>query len=248
MKKAKKLLVVQFRTDSSLEHEKRCIKRITKLKKSQIEFFNVFDKKSSYKKLLEKIKEEKNPLIVAGSGQFYIIKQNDTKSIQKKVDLMKEKVCEMLEYILEHPRPTLGLCFGHQLLAYCYGAKVIDDPKYAETGIYEVKLNKKGENSPLFEGMPSKFNSVIGHKDSVVEIPKNATLLASSKRCKVQALDYGNSIYTVQFHPELDMQGLKERLALYPSYKSSTEGEEEQQDVIGEVSTILKNFIKIAGL
>ena len=40
------------------------------------------------------------------------------------------------------------------------------------------------------------------NSEHVVAVPAGATLLASSSRVPVAALDYGDHCYTTQFHPE----------------------------------------------
>ena len=42
------------------------------------------------------------------------------------------------------------------------------------------------------------------HKDSVTKLPAGATLLAEGPKCKFSALRYGDTAYTLQFHPEIE--------------------------------------------
>jgi GMP synthase (glutamine-hydrolysing) len=63
------------------------------------------------------------------------------------------------------------------------------------------------------------FRGQAGHEDHVVELPPDAVLLASSARVREQAFRFaGRPIYCTQFHPELDLTGLMERVVAYPEY------------------------------
>jgi len=53
------------------------------------------------------------------------------------------------------------------------------------------------------------------HKEACQKLPKGAILLASSKACPYQMFRFKKNIYTVQFHPELDFEGLVVRIGIY---------------------------------
>jgi len=48
------------------------------------------------------------------------------------------------------------------------------------------------------------------HLDSVDPVPAGATLLASNERCATQALRFSDAVASVQFHPELDPDTLRD--------------------------------------
>ncbi len=105
-------------------------------------------------------------------------------------------------WLLTHELPTLGVCFGHQLLAWAHGGVV--RPILPEYGIFDVDVV---EDDPLFDGLGSPFPAYEGHFDGVVEVPSNARLLARSERA-VQALAFGDRVRGVQFHPEYGPEAL----------------------------------------
>jgi GMP synthase (glutamine-hydrolysing) len=250
MKEAK-LLVIQFRTDASLKHEQECIYKHTGLQEADIVFFNIFDPYQTYDQLFEYIKSHpKVPIIIGGSGEFYISHPNDDADIQKQVDHMLENMCPIINYVLDNKIPVYGSCFGHQLMAYCTGAFVDHKEENRETGIYEITLSEAGEIDPITSDLPKHFFAVLGHKDSVTSVPDGAALLASSVKCPMQLFKYNDVAYSSQFHPELDRIGLDERLALYPSYVLSEEEQKESFDPrknVDVVTKLMKNFLEIAG-
>ncbi len=137
-----------------------------------------------------------------------------------------------------------AICFGHQLMAYFFGGKVERDETQAEGGIISIELLPKGTKTLIFKNIPKKFSAVSGHKDSVVRLPKKAKLLARSQKTKFQSYKIKNNIYCVQFHPELDTDGLVYRMSLFPEYargRSLEEIKKEFVDMPYAVKT-LENF------
>ncbi|USZ69598.1 type 1 glutamine amidotransferase [Halorussus salilacus] len=100
--------------------------------------------------------------------------------------------------------PCLGVCWGHQLLADVLGGDVRDMGEY-EIGYREVEHTG---DSQLFEGIDERFTVFTTHSDAVVELPPDATEIASN--------DYSNHgfrkghVFGVQFHPEYDMATAEE--------------------------------------
>lgn len=87
-------------------------------------------------------------------------------------------------------KPMIGVCFGHQIIAQALGGKV---EKFA--GGWSV-----GRTEYTLDGKPVALNA--WHQDQVVELPENARVVGSSDFCANAMLAYGDSIWTVQAHPE----------------------------------------------
>lgn len=128
-----------------------------------------------------------------------------------------------------------------------FGGKVKADPNQAETGTFSVRINKNGKKSLIFKKIPDSFYVILGHKNSVTKLPKGAKVIASTRRCKYQAYQIGNSIYSVQFHAELNKTDMKFRLSLYPSYAKDGKIEKVMSgfNEIPNATKVLKNFRKI---
>lgn len=96
--------------------------------------------------------------------------------------------------------PLLGLCYGHQLIAYELGGEVGKGAS-AEYGLGRVFVD--GEDT-LFRGVPSEFNAWVSHFDEVKKMPPGFVSLAHSKTCGVEAMAHpGKKIFGCQFHPEV---------------------------------------------
>lgn len=104
---------------------------------------------------------------------------------------------------VEQGVPVLGVCYGHQLLAHALGGKVGYHPDGRESGTYPVNLHDSVSGDPLFEGLPRTFKAQLTHRQSVLELPANAILLASNDFERHQAFRIGPCAWGVQFHPEI---------------------------------------------
>ena len=98
--------------------------------------------------------------------------------------------------------PILGVCYGHQLLAHALGGNVGYHPDGRETGTRQVNLHASAQSDPLFEGLPAEFLAQLTHRQSVLELPAEAILLASNEFEPHQAFRVGPCAWGVQFHPE----------------------------------------------
>lgn len=95
-------------------------------------------------------------------------------------------------------KPVFGICAGHHIAGFLYGAEILRN-KEPESGDYEIEQIK---DDPIFYGLPAKFKVKQMHNDSI-SVPKDFTLLATSKSCKNQLMKHKRKpLYTCQFHPE----------------------------------------------
>ena len=101
--------------------------------------------------------------------------------------------------ILELGVPTLGICYGMQLMARDLGGEV-ESNDVSEYGKAEMRF----EESALFGDLPDEQTVWMSHRDSVVAAPTGARVTASSASTPIAAFeDPGRGLYGVQFHPEV---------------------------------------------
>ena len=99
--------------------------------------------------------------------------------------------------------PVLGICFGHQLLAYALGGVVMNNPKGVEVGTVDMYLADAAASDPLFAGMHD-MPVQASHRQCVMQLPPAAIRLATTDMDDNHAFRYGDVIWGVQFHPEFN--------------------------------------------
>jgi len=107
--------------------------------------------------------------------------------------------------------PTLGICFGHQLLCKALGATV-ERAGSLSNGVWDLNLTVAGDSDPLFSSRRSGENDspvvLFTHQDHVMTVPDCCTLLGNTEHNGVTAVrvhsDKGVALpaWGVQFHPE----------------------------------------------
>jgi GMP synthase (glutamine-hydrolysing) len=115
-----------------------------------------------------------------------------------------ERTAAWLKGAVDRNLPVLGICYGHQLLAYALGGTVGDNPRGMEFGTVLVSLEPEAAGDPLFAGLPRRFDAHVSHTQSVLRLPPGARRLACSAGEPNQAFVVGDRAWGVQFHPEFD--------------------------------------------
>jgi GMP synthase (glutamine-hydrolysing) len=103
--------------------------------------------------------------------------------------------------ILELGVPTLGICYGFQVMAQQLGGEV------ANTGLREygsTAVTLAPGSSTLLGDQPTEQTAWMSHGDSVSKAPDGFTVLASSASTPVAAFSSDEKrMYGVQWHPEV---------------------------------------------
>ena len=97
--------------------------------------------------------------------------------------------------------PLLGVCFGAQFMAHNFGGKV-DVSNTREYGRANLSFVK--ENEQFFEGVSEGSQVWMSHSDTIVDLPENCELIASTHDVANAAFKIEDEItYGIQFHPEV---------------------------------------------
>ena len=114
------------------------------------------------------------------------------------------------EGILALGIPTLGICYGFQVMAQQLGGRV------AKTGNREygaTTVTLTGAESPIVAGQPAGQTVWMSHGDSVAEAPAGFDVLASTPDTPVAAFaNAERGFYGVQWHPEVKHSDFGQRV------------------------------------
>jgi GMP synthase (glutamine-hydrolysing) len=180
-----------------------------------------------YKKVSPALAAEQNVRAIAISGNVTDWDQYDMSGFQPLFDIIKDGAM-----------PVIGLCGGHQLLGFLFGAECGPlrklrageaDPDssfapgyYKEVGYKPVRVVK---SDPIFESLGTTPVFYESHYWQVKQPPTDFELLASSDDCRVQTMVHRRyPLYGTQFHPEVNNVAQPDGL------------------------TLLENFFRIAGI
>ena len=110
-----------------------------------------------------------------------------------------DEIINCVKTRLNYKKPTLGICFGAQLIALCMGSKIFPN-KIKEIGWSKLSLSSFGEKSCLSE--LNNRNVLHWHGDTF-DLPKNGVNLASTEFTLNQAFSINDFALGLQFHCEV---------------------------------------------
>ena len=122
---------------------------------------------------------------------------------------------ELQDFIRELERgsvPLVGICFGHQMIAQALGGQVVKSDKGWGVGLHHYKIDAA---RAWMKGKPDQVSIYAFHQDQVVELPPGAKVFSSSDFCPYAGVSYGDSIITIQAHPEFEEAYERTLLELY---------------------------------
>lgn len=108
--------------------------------------------------------------------------------------------------------PLVGVCFGHQIIAQALGGEVVKSDRGWSVGPQRYRIDQV---QAWMEGEPESVDIYAYHQDQVVTLPPSAQVFSSSDFCPYAGLSYGDSIISVQAHPEIEEAYERQLLETY---------------------------------
>jgi GMP synthase (glutamine-hydrolysing) len=240
----KKFLIIQLRPeDEAADDEFRAFLQLGGLDESQVHRIRI--EKIG---MPEDINLDDYSGVIVGGGPSNVSDTDEKKSEQQKkfeADLYK-----LLNEIVQKDIPFLGACYGVGILSSHQGACVSKEKYGEDVGAVTVKVNEEGKKDDLLKGLPEEFRAFVGHKEACQGVPESGVLLASSDTCPVQMYRIKNNVYAVQFHPELDVEGIITRVKVYknagyfPPEDAQKIIDEAKEENVTVPEQILKRFVQ----
>ena len=168
------------------------------------------------------LKNRYSAVIISGSP---FRAQQPTSSEDPIQGQLYNQLMPLMHYLLDQDFPTLGLCYGMQMLGQAAGA-TLTDRTGEDLQAVEVTLTAEGQADPVTGQLDPVIRGYTGHGDSLAELPEGATLLGSGNYCHYQLLRLENNLYGTQFHPEITTAGMQIRTYQYgDAYYAAAERE-----------------------
>lgn len=163
---------------------------------------------------------------------------------------------KIIEQALKADIPILGICLGSQLLAHALGSTVRKHSE-REIGWYDVEMTEEGQKDALF-GHFNKREKIFQMHGDTFDVPKSTVHLARSEICEGQAFRYGEKVYGMQFHLEVDQamvkrwlkvpENIKEMIESHGKFSADQINSETEQHIERALSLAEQTFLKFAAL
>lgn len=103
-----------------------------------------------------------------------------------------------VQHLYQQGKPTVGICFGHQMMAQALGGKTERASNGWGVGIAtsEVKSVPRWLTPKL-----DNYSLVVSHQDQVTQLPPGAETLAGSAFCPIGMFTVGEHFLGIQGHP-----------------------------------------------
>ena len=110
----------------------------------------------------------------------------------------------LIRDIYKAQKPLVGICFGHQVIASALGGRVERYKDGWTAGPVKYARRDNGQEQEV----------LAFHQDQVTGLPPEARVVGSSDTCEYAVLRYGDQAFTMQFHPELTSDYVRDLLSL----------------------------------
>ncbi len=102
------------------------------------------------------------------------------------------RLLSLIPQIMAKGIPLFGACFGHQAIALALGGTVQSNSDGWVLGTVATKMQGIGA-----------VNLYAAHLEQVTSLPPNAQVVGSTPGCPIAAMQFGPSVLTTQYHPEM---------------------------------------------
>lgn len=103
--------------------------------------------------------------------------------------------------------PLVGICYGHQAIAYALGGTVKPAKQGYGVGIKDSKVIHRPD---WMQHAPETVSLYSMHKQQVTQLPKQATSFLTSDFCPQSGFVVGNHMLAIQQHPDFNAEVSRE--------------------------------------
>lgn len=186
-------------------------------------------------------------IIMCGSPFDAGSRPEDKSEIQRKIE--STLYADLYPRLLDDAFPFLGICYGLGTLTLHLGGRV-DSTYGEEISAPLLRVSSEGRKDPLLGEVPQEFHSYVGHHEAVSQLGEGGVVLVTGTDCPIHMVRYGEAAWTTQFHPELDLDGIENRIDNYAGRYYAAERAEEIRRVVRGVDVsashrVLSTFVEM---
>ena len=126
--------------------------------------------------------------------------QSPATTIEESPHFNAQKEKALIKKAAEQGKLLFGVCLGAQLIGDALGATFAHSP-HREIGVFPITLTEDGKKDPLVGKFPETFKVGHWHGD-MPGLTAGSKILATSKGCPRQIIQYTPKIYGFQCHFE----------------------------------------------
>lgn len=235
------ILLIQIREESSTRREElESFARFSGLSVDQFRILNLFD-------CIGDNGEAFDLAVLDGVDAVYVGGSSEASVMQPQQYTFVQPTEALLRHCIDIKLPVFCSCFGHQLAAQALGIEIVRDETGFEMGTLPISLTEAAAQDPLYRDTPDNFMAVSVHRERAVALPPGCTALAYTSACNHSFKVDGAPFWTAQFHPEVDLQVLIDRLTVFKD--KYTDGDGHLQQVLDnavetpESNALLRKFV-----
>lgn len=110
------------------------------------------------------------------------------------------KLMGLIREIDRKKMPTVGVCFGHQLIGRALGGEVGKNPGGWGFGVAPTHFE---ETEKWMEPKRGTLKLYSAHSEQLLRPPVGAVVLGGDEHCAVGSYRIGDHIFTTEYHPEM---------------------------------------------
>jgi GMP synthase (glutamine-hydrolysing) len=208
-----RILLLQIReTEKVRQEELESFARYSKLDLKQFDVLNVFDQPD----FDTNVAQGYDALFVGGASEANVLEPETYTFVANAERLLLQ--------CIEDEMPVFASCFGFQLAAQALGREILDDRDVYEMGTLPISLTEHAKSDVIFQGVPDGFLAVSVHQQKAMSPPEGCIELAKTDICCHAFKVIDKPFWAFQFHPEVDLEILIERLTYYKEKYTDDDG------------------------